>query len=137
MLEHVIKSLRRQNRQTKQNNDACRKKLKTFLSGSKKKRRPMKNSCEENYGFDQTSPIFTITVCTKGKNKKNLKKKKICRFLLVAMQRLAGIKLGSCWNLVISSPVLSLSLMVKLNYQAIIWFRILLFILKVSYVYYS
>jgi hypothetical protein len=97
----------------------------------------MKNSCEENYGFDQTSPIFTITVCTKGKNKKNLKKKKICRFLLVAMQRLAGIKLGSCWNLVISSPVLSLSLMVKLNYQAIIWFRILLFILKVSYVYYS
>jgi hypothetical protein len=40
---------------------------KTFLSGSKKKRRPMKNFCEENYGFDQNSPILTITVLYKRK----------------------------------------------------------------------
>jgi hypothetical protein len=49
---------------------------KTFLSGSMKKRRSMKNFCEENYGFDQNSPILTITVCKKERIIKILKKKK-------------------------------------------------------------
>ncbi len=46
---------------------------KTFLSGSMKKRRSMKNFCEENYGSDQNSPILTITVCKKERIIKILK----------------------------------------------------------------